>query len=337
MTVKTLEGGRYKVDIRPRGTAGRRIQRVFKKKADALAFERHVMLTANNPEWKGNNRDYRELLELFNIWWKLEGRNLKYAAKRKTAMETIIRNMGNPPAYKLTARFLTEYRSQRLFNGVKASTINRDMAMLSSMFSILIQIGEFSGNHPFRAIKPLKEITPEMTYLTLSEISALLDAVSGDAWRMTILCLSTGGRWGEVSHVLAEHMMHNRVTFFKTKNGKHRTIPLSDEVMSKVKNKETGPLFSVDYDEYRKTLKRIKPDLPKGQAVHVLRHTFAAHFMMNGGNILTLQKIMGHSTIQQTMTYAHFAPDYLQDAITFNPLRGSIHIPSTFTGKIDAP
>ncbi|WP_408646872.1 hypothetical protein [Xenorhabdus lircayensis] len=54
---------------------------------------------------------------------------------------------------------------------------------------------------------------------------------------------------------------------------------------------------------------------------------------MNGGNILTLQKIMGHANIQQTMAYAHFSPDYLQDAIKFNPLRGSIHIPSTLIEK----
>lgn len=39
MTVKLLDGGRYKVDIRPRGATGRRIQRIFKKKADAVAFE----------------------------------------------------------------------------------------------------------------------------------------------------------------------------------------------------------------------------------------------------------------------------------------------------------
>jgi site-specific recombinase XerD len=76
-------------------------------------------------------------------------------------------------------------------------------------------------------------------------------------------------------------------------------------------------------------LKEVKPDLPNGQAVHVLRHTFAAHFMMNGGNILTLQKIMGHVSIRQIMVYAHFANDYLLEAIKFNPLKGCIHIPST--------
>ena len=42
--------------------------------------------------------------------------------------------------------------------------------------------------------------------------------------------------------------------------------------------------------------------------------------MMNGGNILVLQKILGHSTIAMTMGYAHFAPDHLEDAVRLNPL-----------------
>ncbi len=46
---------------------------------------------------------------------------------------------------------------------------------------------------------------------------------------------------------------------------------------------------------------------------HALRHTFASHYMMAGGNILTLQKILGHSDIKMTMIYAHLAPDYLGD------------------------
>ncbi|MCH7372115.1 MULTISPECIES: tyrosine-type recombinase/integrase [Aeromonas] len=78
-----------------------------------------------------------------------------------------------------------------------------------------------------------------------------------------------------------------------------------------------------NYPQVREMLKAVKPDLPKGQAVHVLRHTFATHFMANGGNILVLQRILGHATIQQTMPYAHFAPDFLQDAVCFNPLKGA--------------
>ena len=42
--------------------------------------------------------------------------------------------------------------------------------------------------------------------------------------------------------------------------------------------------------------------------------------MMNGGNILVLQRILGHANIRETMKYAHFSPDHLEEAVTFNPL-----------------
>ncbi|MGI3004037.1 tyrosine-type recombinase/integrase [Shewanella algae] len=61
-------------------------------------------------------------------------------------------------------------------------------------------------------------------------------------------------------------------------------------------------------------------ELSKGRASHVLRHTFASHFVMNGGNILTLQRILGHSSIQMTMRYAHLAPEYLIEATKLNLL-----------------
>jgi site-specific recombinase XerD len=42
--------------------------------------------------------------------------------------------------------------------------------------------------------------------------------------------------------------------------------------------------------------------------------------MMNGGNLLVLQKILGHGDIKMTMRYAHLAPDYLTEATEKNPL-----------------
>jgi len=46
----------------------------------------------------------------------------------------------------------------------------------------------------------------------------------------------------------------------------------------------------------------------------------ALFFMMNGGDILVLQRILGHSKIEQTMAYAHFSPDHLMQAVQLNPL-----------------
>ncbi|WP_265497974.1 phage integrase [Providencia rustigianii] len=336
MAIKTLEGGRYKVDIRPQGRAGKRVQRIFTKKADAVAFERSVMLTANNEQWRGESKDFRSLSDVYEIWWNYQGRNLKYASRRNTTMTKMIKDMGNPAIYQITSKLLGRYRSDRLQDGVKASTINRDLNLLMGIFTSLAEIGEFSQINPIKSLGKLKEEKPEMAYLTERDIKKLLESVSGDYWRITVLCLSTGARWGEATQLRAENLLHGRVTFTKTKNGRHRTVPISDEVMKAIKVKDSGVLFNVDYMAYRSILKAVKPDLPSGQAVHVLRHTFAAHFMMNGGNILTLQNIMGHSNIQQTMTYAHFAPDYLNEAISCNPLKGSIHIPSTSLEYNDA-
>ncbi|MGP3146875.1 phage integrase [Serratia bockelmannii] len=328
MTVKLLEGGRYKVDIRPRGAAGRRIQRIFDKKADAVAFEKYVLSNMHNKEWLDKPADHRRLTELLARWWALEGRSHKYGEKRQRELEKLISDMGNPRASQLVKGFITEYRSQRLFEGIKASTINRELTTLRSMFRVLIEAEDYHHENPLKGIPVLKEEKPEMSYLTEREIALLLSVLTGDARRLAVLCLSTGGRWGESHNMLAQNVIHGKVTFTKTKNGRARTVPISKEVMSYVKTVKTGRLFNVSYREFRETLKALKPDLPKGQATHVLRHTFAAHFMINGGNILTLNKILGHATLEQTMAYAHFSPDHLNDALALNPLRSGIQISS---------
>ncbi|MNH28158.1 Tyrosine recombinase XerD [compost metagenome] len=118
--------------------------------------------------------------------------------------------------------------------------------------------------------------------------------------------------------------------FVETKNGRSRVVPLSAEVEQFISGVDKGLLFpDADYTQIRLAIKAAKPQIPKGQALHILRHTYATHFMINGGNIIALQRILGHASIQQTMTYAHFAPDYLQDAVALNPLRGGVGVHPT--------
>lgn len=74
-------------------------------------------------------------------------------------------------------------------------------------------------------------------------------------------------------------------------------------------------LFSDCYGAFRSALERTGIELPTGQLTHVLSHTFASHFMMNGGNILILQCVLEHTHMKMTMCYAHFAPDHLEEAV----------------------
>ena len=326
MSIKKLEGGQYEVDVWPRGRNGKRIRRRFEKKQEAVLFERYVLANADKKEWLGASVDRRTLSELLDSWWLLYGQTQENGEIEKRHLNKTIRALGDPAVNRLNKRMIAQHRSQRLEDGISAATINRDIYRLSGMFSTLIKLEEFRKENPCKGLEPLKEAPPAMTYLAKSEISKLLDTLTGDDRRVALLCLSTGARWGEGSTLRGEQVNHGRVTFLKTKNGKKRTVPISEELEKEIKTSDTGPLFKVDYENFCERLRLVKPDLPRGQATHVLRHTFASWFMMNGGNIIALQQILGHASIQQTMVYAHLAPDYLQHAVTLNPLGGGLMV-----------
>ncbi len=52
-------------------------------------------------------------------------------------------------------------------------------------------------------------------------------------------------------------------------------------------------------------------DFPERQKTHILRHLFASHFIVAGGQMEILQKIFGHSDTQMTNRYMHLKVDYL--------------------------
>ncbi len=96
-------------------------------------------------------------------------------------------------------------------------------------------------------------------------------------------------------------------------------MPISNELAAEIPNKR-GRLFTSSLKAFRTGVERTGGQLPTGQMSHVLRHTFASHFMMKGGNVLVLQRILGHASIVDTMKYSHFAPEHLDDAVKLNPL-----------------
>lgn len=46
---------------------------------------------------------------------------------------------------------------------------------------------------------------------------------------------------------------------------------------------------------------------------HSSRHTFATNFLISGGNVVNLQRLLGHSKIEETMIYVHIV-DSITDA-----------------------
>ncbi len=82
--------------------------------------------------------------------------------------------------------------------------------------------------------------------------------------------------------------------------------------------------FTDAYSTFKRVLKDSSIKTPKGQASHILRHSFASHFMMNGGDILTLSRTLGHADLKITMRYAHLSPEHLEKITSLNPLNFSI-------------
>jgi site-specific recombinase XerD len=322
MSIKK-QGSQYLVDARPQGREGKRYRRKFETKYEAQQYEKHLLATAHNKDWLEKPTDRRSLSELIDLWWKYEGQAKKTATTYLRILKQIDRELGKPKAHQLTHKLLAEYRAFHLEKNLALTTFNRKIMSLSNVFTVLIEAQEYHSQHPTHGFKLSRPRAKEMHFLSNDEINILLLKLDGDALKVAKVCLATGARWSEAESLKGSNLIQGRVTFVDTKNGKNRTVPISEELEEEIKQDGNGRLFGECYTSFYQCLKNCDFGLPKGQASHVLRHSFASHFMMNGGNILALQKILGHATIQQTMTYAHFAPDYLLDAVRFNPLTRS--------------
>ncbi len=61
--------------------------------------------------------------------------------------------------------------------------------------------------------------------------------------------------------------------------------------------------------DFFKNLRR-KYNMPETITFHSLRHSFATYYLLNGGNLITLQSLLGHSNLNTTRLYIHFSQDY---------------------------
>ncbi|WP_241649708.1 phage integrase [Rosenbergiella collisarenosi] len=336
MTVRKLKDGNWIADFytvdRSEGKRGKRVRKKFSTKNEAMAFENYTLQKIDTSPWLGEKKESRTLDELIDIWYERHGITLTDGKARMSSMKWAIECMGRPKANEFSAQIFSSYRAKRLdgffsrtnrVSKVAPRTVNLELAYFLAVFNELKRLGEWEGENPLENVRHFRIDEHEMAYLTGEQIDSLLIECSkssaSDLELIVRICLSTGARWSEAESLKSSQLSTDRVTYIKTKGKKNRTIPLDPLIISSIP-KVKGKLFKPCYYAFRNALERSGIELPAGQLTHVLRHTFASHFMMNGGNILVLQKILGHSDIKMTMRYAHFAPDHLGDALKLNPI-----------------
>ena len=86
------------------------------------------------------------------------------------------------------------------------------------------------------------------------------------------------------------------------------------ELMAAI-NRPEEPQSIIPYQDVKKSFKRaLKRAGITAFRFHDCRHHMASWFVMSGGNVVHLQKILGHASITMTMRYAHLAPDFIEEA-----------------------
>ena len=336
MSVRKAENGKWVCDFYSAGRGSKRIRKSFATRGEALRYEREQLAKGSDSTINSIEAEARavRLSELVNDWYELHGRSLTDGDARLQKLKSLCHNLGDPDAFTLNQEMFAGYRKQRLAgdftanpkHGIKKlpkeATVNREHAYLRAVFNELKRLGRWKGDNPLDGVRLFRESENELSFLYDEDIKRLLhecDASSNkDLGIIVRICLATGARWSEAEQLRQSQVMPFRITYTNTKSKKNRTIPISKELHALIP-KSRGRLFDNAYDAFGFAIERANIELPDGQRTHVLRHTFASHFMMNGGNILVLQQILGHSTIQMTMRYSHFSPEHLEAAINLNP------------------
>ncbi|SFK12126.1 integrase/recombinase XerD [Halobacillus dabanensis] len=221
--------------------------------------------------------------------------------------------------------------------GLSPYTVNVRIRQLKTFFTVL-QSEEIINKNPVKGVKLLKVDEDSFSPLTEDEINRLLripDMQEYAQFRDLVaiyLTLDTGIRTSELFSLEFSNVdFKSRAIYLpgkKTKNRKPRVLPLSNQVLrllmeliTEVKaNFETEYVFTSNFGEkYNPTSfrRRIhdykqKAGIEKPLSAHSLRHQFCRDYILNGGDIFTLQRIAGHSDISTTRKYIQFTTDDLK-------------------------
>jgi site-specific recombinase XerD len=329
MSIKKTDAG-WLFDIQPAGRGGKRFRKTFKIKADGLAWAAWLQTQIQQDDnWMPQRRDLRRLSGLVELWFKHHGSGLRAGQDMYRRLKAMVQFMGDPVADFFSVDAFADYRTKRLEAGLSQNNMNREHAYLRAMFNELIRLGHWNKKNPLAQLRQFKIQQTELSYLDLEDITKLLEAFKGarnpHVGLISRICLATGSRWSEAEELKVTQVRNGMIEYARTKSGKTRAVPIASELEETIQahakeHGQMGRIFGYSISAFREGVERAGLVLPEGQMTHVLRHTFASHFMMNGGNILTLQRILGHATVTMTMRYAHMSPDHLQEAKNLNPL-----------------
>jgi integrase len=199
------------------------------------------------------------------------------------------------------------------------------MAALSKLLRKAHKMGDIHSLPEFRR---QKERAGRIRFLEKDEEARLFSAIrsrSEDAYQLSIFLVDTGCRLGEALGLIWNDIQEDRVSFWITKSGRSRTIPMTARVKDVIKLPATegrrpkGPFTKLSQAQFRAIWNEAKGEVGLGaddQVVpHMLRHTCASRLVQAGIDIRRVQMWLGHQTLSMTMRYAHLATNDLDGCV----------------------
>jgi integrase len=337
------------VDVQAIGRDGRlrRVQRVSpiqnRRAAEKLEHElRAELLQADDRETAAESPLFAEFADEFVSTYSVaNNKPSEVESKRSLLRVHLLPEFGALRLDQVGLAEIEAYKANKLGAGLSKKTVNNHLTVLRKLLSTAVEWKKLTAVPQVRWLKPPK---PDFDFLTFDEAHRLIAGAEPDCRAMITVAVRTGLRLGELLALrwydvdlgagrLVVRRAVSRGVVGTPKNNRTREVPLSQQALVAVRAQpQHGELVFPGKDGTMLTKNAAKSPLRNATSNaglrrvgwHVLRHTFASHLVMRGVPLKTVQELMGHSTIEMTMRYAHLSPDARRDAVKLLDLRESV-------------
>jgi site-specific recombinase XerD len=280
------------------------------------------MLTTNT---KLNNITFNEIAKQYFDAKELHNRtNHQARSKYKSQLQHFI---GKQNIYTISKQDILKIQTE-MAKTRSPKTVNQYIQFIRAVYNFAIDEEIYIGTNPTKGIKEQKVDNKRERFLTIPEIKLLLNTIKDDKQLhlFTLLSLATGGRLGTIMHISKKDIDFENfmITLFDIKNndtyGGFFDKTLKDTLFETVKELSSNDkIIQMNERTLRRKLGNIinqlfnkeldKDDRKNRVVIHTLRHTFASHLAIAGTPIFTIQNLLNHKDIKQTLRYAKLAPD----------------------------
>lgn len=234
--------------------------------------------------------------------------------------------------------FIIKMKKNTRYNDISINTEIRGFRTILYTFMRLGYMDKFDIKL-IKAHKKVKETysDEELEILLKKPNKNKCSFVEYRTWVTINFLLATGVRISSIQNIKIEDLDFDNmlININKTKNRKGQVIPLSTPLANILKEyllirkgkKEDFLFCNINGGEFKTKSMQVaihKYNKKRGvlkTSVHAFRHTFAKKWILSGGDIFRLQKILGHSSLEMVRNYVNmFDHDLQKDFDEHNPL-----------------